>query len=415
MSYSTEDEYINAMKKDLAEWLNSMYYNQQSSSIQSLLSALNFTDELENGLLICFHANCVMKKAQLNEFTFNLNDLNRAGIVNACSLMLSKTTASALNKKTNKTPSSKLNHLMSGEFLLYKSTARFQSFHARDNISNFIKFCRHVVKVRECLMFETDDLVMRKNEKHFILCLLEVARFGARFGMQVPTIIRYEQEIEVEIEREKQRKLKHQTQHDDSLIVLDSSNDDDNDKKFTAPSPPPQPSEQPKEVKKLVQATILPNGTLTKLKLNKYSEDRAIGGYSPNNFPIKVKDEKKPNLTAGIKMMSMDDKEQDKKMAAPLNINKTSFNASSLQAAAMRGSTTQMNNKYQGYEEKLKFLSQKLIEEMESKPDADASYADMEKPSCIKVDLLTHQLYSMKWLKWCESRYPHGGIFRKII
>jgi growth arrest-specific protein 2 len=221
--YSTKDEYIYAMKEDLAEWFNLMYYNQQSSTIQSLLNALNFTDELENGSLICFHANCVMKQAQLNEFTFNLNDLNMAGIVNTCSLLLSTTTASALNKNTNKTPSSKLNHLMSGEFLLYKSTARSQSFHARDNISNFIKWCRHVVKVRECLMFETDDLIMRKNEKHFILCLLEVARFGARFGMQVPTIIRYEQEIEAEIEREKQRELKHQMQ------IIDDDDDDDED------------------------------------------------------------------------------------------------------------------------------------------------------------------------------------------
>lgn len=31
-------------------------------------------------------------------------------------------------------------------------------------------------------MFETDDLIMRKNEKHVILCLLEVARRGAKFG-----------------------------------------------------------------------------------------------------------------------------------------------------------------------------------------------------------------------------------------
>lgn len=34
----------------------------------------------------------------------------------------------------------------------------------------------------ECLLFETDDLIMRKNEKHVILCLLEVARRGAKFG-----------------------------------------------------------------------------------------------------------------------------------------------------------------------------------------------------------------------------------------
>ncbi len=70
---------------------------------------------------------------------------------------------------------------------------------AYDNITNFIKWCRHCVKVRECLMFETEDLALCKNEKNFILCLLEVARFGSRFGIQVPTIIQLEQEIEAEM------------------------------------------------------------------------------------------------------------------------------------------------------------------------------------------------------------------------
>jgi len=201
-----------------------------------------------------------------------------------------------------------------------------------------------------------------------------------------------------------------------SLIVLDSG-ESDTDNKSSKLQPPPQLQKPPIQViqvkpekKTLIQTTILPNGMITPLKLNKYSEDRAIGGYSPNSFPVKTKDEKKPNLTSGIKMMSMDDKEQDHKMAAAFNGNKTTFNASSLQAAAMRGATTQMNNKYLSYEEKLKELSKSLIEEMESKPDPDASYENIEMPSCLKVKLMTHQLYSMKWLKWCESRYPSGGI-----
>ena len=48
-------------------------------------------------------------------------------------------------------------------------------------------------------MFETDDLVLRKNEKNFILCLLEVARRASRFGMQAPILIQMEEEIEDEI------------------------------------------------------------------------------------------------------------------------------------------------------------------------------------------------------------------------
>lgn len=41
---------------------------------------------------------------------------------------------------------------------------------------------RKSLQIFECLLFETDDLIMRKNEKHVILCLLEVARRGAKFG-----------------------------------------------------------------------------------------------------------------------------------------------------------------------------------------------------------------------------------------
>lgn len=55
------------------------------------------------------------------------------------------------------------------------------TFQARDNVANFINWCRRI-QILDCLLFETEDLVARKNEKSFILCLLEVARYGARFG-----------------------------------------------------------------------------------------------------------------------------------------------------------------------------------------------------------------------------------------
>ncbi|KAG8327842.1 cytoskeletal adaptor activity protein [Homalodisca vitripennis] len=64
--------------------------------------------------------------------------------------------------------------------------AKAGTFFARDNVSNFISWCRRGLGVFECLLFETDDLIMRKNEKHVILCLLEVARRGAKLdGLSV--------------------------------------------------------------------------------------------------------------------------------------------------------------------------------------------------------------------------------------
>ena len=77
---------------------------------------------------------------------------------------------------------------------------------ARDNVYNFIKFCR-LLQVMEVVMFETEDLVGQKNEKHVILTLLEVARKGAKIGMLAPMLVQFEQEIDQELAREeKERK-----------------------------------------------------------------------------------------------------------------------------------------------------------------------------------------------------------------
>ena len=40
----------------------------------------------------------------------------------------------------------------------------------------------------EVVMFETEDLVSQKNEKHVVLTLLEVARRGAKIGMLAPMV-----------------------------------------------------------------------------------------------------------------------------------------------------------------------------------------------------------------------------------
>ncbi|UJR08986.1 hypothetical protein I4U23_013236 [Adineta vaga] len=156
--YSTTDEYLYAMKEDLADWLSNMYPDW------GLITADNFLERLENGALLCHHAN-------------NVNDAARK---------MSSTTSSLINCK-------------------YRTDARPQTFNARDNVSQFIKWARRVAGVREVLMFESDDLILRKNEKNFLLCLLEIARFGAKFGVSVPAIIKLEDEIEREIARDKQQ------------------------------------------------------------------------------------------------------------------------------------------------------------------------------------------------------------------
>lgn len=82
--------------------------------------------------------------------------------------------------------------------VVYRYDVLPETFHARDNVSNFISWCRSL-NIKECLLFETDDLVLRKNERSFILCLLEVARRGVKVGMPAPLLVQLEQEIDAEI------------------------------------------------------------------------------------------------------------------------------------------------------------------------------------------------------------------------
>lgn len=115
-----------------------------------------------------------------------------------------------MNNAARKAYSLKLvspSHISSLENCKYRTDARAQTFNARDNVSQFIKWSRRVVGVREVLMFESDDLILRKNEKNFLLCLLEIARYGSQFGVSVPAIIKLEDEIEREIQRDKQTEI----------------------------------------------------------------------------------------------------------------------------------------------------------------------------------------------------------------
>lgn len=51
-------------------------------------------------------------------------------------------------------------------------------------------------------MFETEDLVLRKNVKNVVLCLLELGRRAWRFGVAAPTLVRLEEEIDEELRQE---------------------------------------------------------------------------------------------------------------------------------------------------------------------------------------------------------------------
>ncbi|NWJ08196.1 GA2L2 protein, partial [Crypturellus undulatus] len=145
--YKSSEQYLYAMKEDLAEWLKELYGLD--------IEAGTFVRALETGAALCAHANNRARRLRLPATGVTCNDAAQPG-----------------------------------------------TFQARDNVSNFIRWCRKEMGIKEVLMFETEDLVLRKNEKNFVLCLLEVARRASRFGMSAPTLVQMEEDIEEELRQE---------------------------------------------------------------------------------------------------------------------------------------------------------------------------------------------------------------------
>ncbi|XP_013779181.1 uncharacterized protein LOC106463671 [Limulus polyphemus] len=154
--FKTSEEYLYAMKEDLAEWLKTLYDID--------ITVDDFLERLETGVILCQHANNVLRMAR------EWHEAGRNG----------------------------LNLPIPERDVMYRSDVQPGTFQARDNVSNFITWCRKL-DIKECLLFETDDLVLRKNEKSFILCLLEVARRGSKFGMPAPLLVQMEEEIDAEL------------------------------------------------------------------------------------------------------------------------------------------------------------------------------------------------------------------------
>lgn len=157
--FKSSEEYLYAMKEDLAEWLNTLYDLD--------ITADTFMEGLATGCVLCRHA----------------NNVNRA----AHEFQLEYPEAAQAMKLPSKDVVFQFRNVVLGSFV------------ARDNVSNFITWCRQELWIKDVLMFETNDLVEKCNEKNFVLCLLEVARRGSKFGMLAPMLIQLEEEIEEEI------------------------------------------------------------------------------------------------------------------------------------------------------------------------------------------------------------------------
>ncbi|VUZ38891.1 unnamed protein product [Hymenolepis diminuta] len=176
-SFQNRDEFLAAMTEDLADWMSRLY-----PQIAKDIDPENFFDRISDGVLLCHHAtelHCLLAE----EFPANSNNGERRleGIqIGGVKPILPP------NPPTFQSRGFSAVNLAGG------------SFWARDNVANFIHWCR-AMRLPDCILFETEDLVSKKNLRSVVICLLELARIGGRVGMEVPEIVYLEKEIDDEI------------------------------------------------------------------------------------------------------------------------------------------------------------------------------------------------------------------------
>lgn len=164
------ETYLFAMKEDLSEWLAGL--------MNISVTAETFMAVLDNGTNLCKLANMIQRAAE--RYLKN-------------------------NPKTDLT-------LPTFLVTFKERGASYGSFVSRDNVANFIRWCREL-GISDAIIFESEDLVLHKYQKPVILTLLDVARRAAKFDVEPPDLVKMEEEIDEEIAMEQEALAKTRAVH----------------------------------------------------------------------------------------------------------------------------------------------------------------------------------------------------------
>ena len=158
--WEKENELLFAMIEDEAEWLAGLFPEE-------IIAPEFFFFALEDGVLLCKLANLIQ------EFVVKYGKERKIEVVES-------------NIRYH--PRS-------------KTRGQLGQFRARENVTEFLLWCRKL-SVPEVILFESNDVVqtedLREGAREVVICLMEVARRAAKYGVPPPRLIVLENEIEQE-------------------------------------------------------------------------------------------------------------------------------------------------------------------------------------------------------------------------
>ena len=175
--WEKENEFLFALIEDESEWLMHLFPEET-------VAASSFFTDIEDGVLLCKLARLCQNYAE---------------------------ESAAKEKAADKgLHHHKVQHQHRVPIFLFHIHSRakcrggFGKFMRRENVELFLKWCR-LHGIPEPLLFESNDVVerteeegMRENAREIVLCLMEVARLGVKYGVDPPKLIQLEREIELE-------------------------------------------------------------------------------------------------------------------------------------------------------------------------------------------------------------------------
>ncbi|CAH8518938.1 unnamed protein product [Schistosoma intercalatum] len=212
---NNKDELLLVMIEDLVDWFKQMYPTMTNG-----MNSDNFFDYLSDGILLCHHATELHHRLTL--------EINQS-INHSKSIPLHNIRISGIQVTLPKSSPIYQKYEYHHHYHHHHSSNAIISFISRNNVSNFLQWCRQL-GMYNSILFESEDLVCKKNLRNVIVCLLELARLGNYIHMCIPDIVKLEIEIDKQLTNEFNQSINQYSINSNHHHHQKINNNNDNDK-----------------------------------------------------------------------------------------------------------------------------------------------------------------------------------------